>query len=364
MSEKKVVEQEKLSTADKHDEQGSKPSMRNIQDEIKASSLNESMVAKFSEQYGKLPTSGIREEVLKTAGVGEYASIAAKLSEQSAKIPTYNVREELLKTSILGQSAPIAAKFSEQYAKLPISSIREEVLKTAGLGEYASMAAKLKEQSAKIPTYNIREEVLKTAGVGEYASMAAKFSEQYGKLPTSGIREEVLKTAGLGESASMTAKFASLHKDIEEQRNRYLNMFSTKAPEITHPEKNFVRANSYFIEQQKEIQKEKEEKRERELRQLEIFEDMHNTQCQIIQLARTTSSESAVERKRAHRITIASVAIAIISLIITAASLIPPYFDFFKIEPKFIESDKDETIELPPVQPQTGSIELDVKPIK
>ncbi|WP_285328689.1 hypothetical protein, partial [Vibrio parahaemolyticus] len=189
-------------------------------------------------------------------------------------------------------------------------------------------------------------------------------SEQYGKLPTSGIREEVLKTAGLGESASMTAKFASLHKDIEEQRNRYLNMFSTKAPEITHPEKNFVRANSYFIEQQKEIQKEKEEKRERELRQLEIFEDMHNTQCQIIQLARTTSSESAVERKRAHRITIASVAIAIISLIITAASLIPPYFDFFKIEPKFIESDKDETIELPPVQPQTGSIELDVKPIK
>ncbi|ENJ1723126.1 hypothetical protein AB0537_000029 [Vibrio parahaemolyticus] len=332
MSEKKVVEQEKLSTADKHDEQGSKPSMRNIQDEIKASSLNESMVAKFSEQYGKLPTSGIREEMLKTAGVGEYASIAAKLSEQSAKIPTYNVREELLKTSILGQSAPIAAKFSEQYAKLPISSIREEVLKTAGLGEYASMAAKLKEQSAKIPTYN--------------------------------IREEVLKTAGLGESASMTAKFASLHKDIEEQRNRYLNMFSTKAPEITHPEKNFVRANSYFIEQQKEIQKEKEEKRERELRQLEIFEDMHNTQCQIIQLARTTSSESAVERKRAHRITIASVAIAIISLIITAASLIPPYFDFFKIEPKFIESDKDETIELPPVQPQTGSIELDVKPIK
>ncbi|MEZ8684027.1 hypothetical protein [Vibrio alginolyticus] len=332
MSEKKVVEQEKLSTADKHDEQGSKPSMRNIQDEIKASSLNESMVAKFSEQYGKLPTSGIREEVLKTAGVGEYASIAAKLSEQSAKIPTYNVREELLKTSILGQSAPIAAKFSEQYAKLPISSIREEVLKTAGLGEYASMAAKLKEQSAKIPTYN--------------------------------IREEVLKTAGLGESASMTAKFASLHKDIEEQRNRYLNMFSTKAPEITHPEKNFVRANSYFIEQQKEIQKEKEEKRERELRQLEIFEDMHNTQCQIIQLARTTSSESAVERKRAHRITIASVAIAIISLIITAASLIPPYFDFFKIEPKFIESDKDETIELPPVQPQTGSSELDVKPIK
>ena len=300
MSEKKVVEKEKLSTADKHYEQGSKPSMRNIQDEIKASSLNKSMVAKFSEQYGKLPTSGIREEVLKTAGVGEYASIAAKLSEQSAKIPTYNVREELLKTSILGQSAPIAAKFSEQYAKLPISS----------------------------------------------------------------IREEVLKTAGVGESASMTAKFASLHKDIEEQRNRYLNMFSTKAPEITHPEKNFVRANSYFIEQQREIQKEKEEKRERELRQLEIFEDMHNTQCQIIQLARTTSSESAVERKRAHRITIASVAIAIISLIITAASLIPPYFDFFKIEPKFIESDKDETIELPPVQPQTGSIELDVKPIK
>lgn len=300
MSEKKVVEKEKLSTADKHYEQGSKPSMRNIQDEIKASSLNKSMVAKFSEQYGKLPTSGIREEELKTAGVGEYASIAAKLSEQSAKIPTYNVREELLKTSILGQSAPIAAKFSEQYAKLPISS----------------------------------------------------------------IREEVLKTAGVGESASMTAKFASLHKDIEEQRNRYLNMFSTKAPEITHPEKNFVRANSYFIEQQREIQKEKEEKRERELRQLEIFEDMHNTQCQIIQLARTTSSESAVERKRAHRITIASVAIAIISLIITAASLIPPYFDFFKIEPKFIESDKDETIELPPVQPQTGSIELDVKPIK
>ena len=218
-------------------------------------------------------------------------------------------------------------------------------------------------------------------------SAAAKFAEQYAKTPESSIRS-ALKATDLSKSEQL----AFLHKDIEDQRNRYLGMFKAtesmlesqkmysslhKNLEEAHSrytnihtpsdlevvEKNFLENNSNLIRQQNEIQKEKQDKKERELRQLEIFEDMHNTQCQIIELARTTSSESAVERKRAHRITIASLIIAIVSLVITFASLIPPYFDFFKVEPKFVESDKAEIIELPPIQSQADSMELGVKSV-
>ncbi|EGR0395698.1 hypothetical protein ACXITX_04310 [Vibrio parahaemolyticus] len=191
-------------------------------------------------------------------------------------------------------------------------------------------------------------------------SAAAKFAEQYAKSPESSIRS-ALKATDLSKAEQL----AFLHKDIEDQRSRYLGMLKatesmlesqkmhsslhknfeeahSKYKNIRIPsdfeavEKNFMEHNSNLIKQQNQIQKEKQEKKELELKQFELFENMHNTQCEIIELAKSSSLESEKERKYSRIITYVSLTIAIMALI-------PPYLDFFSEEtPPTIMSDATE----------------------
>lgn len=284
---------------------------------------------------------------------------AVKLDEQLAKSPLSSTQAEL-KATDMSVSESMATKLSEQYDIPSTSSIREQLLKPSDLSESASMAAKLSEQCAIPQTNSIQEQLLNASKLAESVSKAAKLSEQYAIPQTNSIQEQLLKASKLGESASVAAKFASLHNDIEKQRNSYLNMFSTKAPEVTLPERSFVNVNSHFIEQQAEIQKEKEEKKERELKQFELFENMHNTQCQIIELAKSSSSESAKERKVARIITF-------ISLIIALVALIPPYLEIFSEKPPSVKTDKvEKKVEATalPVQAEIDANELKALPVK